>query len=260
MNQRILVLIISIMLFLTCAQEKELDKAQKLYDAGNYIESIEIFEKYAEKGKPKAQFNLGIMHYKGQGISKDYKKAEYWFKKAAEQGDATAQCNLGIMYYKGEVNSEEYEKAIQPPITMEDLDLLVEITSKHRKKAAHRFKKAAEQGDATAQCNLGIMYAKGQGVSKDYKKAKYWFKEAGTKTGTLVRISITFGLDDAMNGEIENIEYGGTVVVELNDGTEVDAVCDKEICSKLRGGQTLRSAPTDSEVWKVIEIVDENKK
>ena len=40
--------------------------------------------------------------------------------------------------------------------------------------AAKWFRKAAEQGDAKAQYNLGIMYAKGQGVPQDYVLAYMW--------------------------------------------------------------------------------------
>lgn len=38
--------------------------------------------------------------------------------------------------------------------------------------------KAAEQGDADAQYNLGWMYRKGKGVDKDYAKAAYWYTQA----------------------------------------------------------------------------------
>ena len=42
----------------------------------------------------------------------------------------------------------------------------------------YRYTKSAEQGDASAQCNLGFYYDKGQGVPKDYKKAVYWYTKA----------------------------------------------------------------------------------
>lgn len=34
----------------------------------------------------------------------------------------------------------------------------------------------AEQGDAEAQCNLGVLYKNGQGVNKDFNKAFEWYK------------------------------------------------------------------------------------
>ena len=46
------------------------------------------------------------------------------------------------------------------------------------KKAAEWFEKAATQGDANAQFNLGAVYGNGEGVRQDYKKAKEWFGKA----------------------------------------------------------------------------------
>jgi TIR domain/Sel1 repeat len=40
------------------------------------------------------------------------------------------------------------------------------------------YRKAAEQGNAPAQCNLGIMYQKGQGVPQDYAQAVSWYRKA----------------------------------------------------------------------------------
>ena len=39
-------------------------------------------------------------------------------------------------------------------------------------------RKAAEQGDASAQYNLGVMYRDGNGVPKDLAKAVEWFRKA----------------------------------------------------------------------------------
>jgi len=49
----------------------------------------------AEQGHAVAQFSLGVMYRKGQGVSQNYKTAAKWFRLAAEQGDAAAQFNLG---------------------------------------------------------------------------------------------------------------------------------------------------------------------
>ena len=44
--------------------------------------------------------------------------------------------------------------------------------------AVQWYRKAAEQGLAEAQYNLGVMYAKGEGVRQNYKIAKGWFGKA----------------------------------------------------------------------------------
>ena len=40
------------------------------------------------------------------------------------------------------------------------------------------YRKAAEQGYAAAQFNLGVMYDKGQGVPQDYVQAHKWWNLA----------------------------------------------------------------------------------
>jgi len=55
--------------------------------------------KKAEQGFAKAQFNLGLMYSKGEGVPQNYKQAMHWYSKAAEQGMAKAQYSLGLMYY-----------------------------------------------------------------------------------------------------------------------------------------------------------------
>ena len=44
--------------------------------------------------------------------------------------------------------------------------------------AVQWFRKAAEQGHVDAQYNLGVMYMLGQGVSQDYAQAAQWFRKA----------------------------------------------------------------------------------
>ncbi len=60
------------------------------------------YYRLAEQGLAKAQYNLGWMYSKGEGIAQDKREAVRWYRKAAEQGDASAQYNLGAMYYNGE--------------------------------------------------------------------------------------------------------------------------------------------------------------
>jgi len=41
-----------------------------------------------------------------------------------------------------------------------------------------KFYRAANQENTDAQLNLGMLYANGQGVGKDYEKALKWFRRA----------------------------------------------------------------------------------
>lgn len=50
--------------------------------------------------------------------------------------------------------------------------------AKDEAKAVQWYTKAAEQGTAAAQFNLGVMYVNGRGVAKDGAKAVVWFTKA----------------------------------------------------------------------------------
>ncbi|MGL6175773.1 MAG: tetratricopeptide repeat protein [Vibrionaceae bacterium] len=52
-----------------------------------------------------------------------------------------------------------------------------EIARDH-KQAAHWYRQAAEQGHAYAQFNLGTLYNNGLGVAKDEKQAVHWIQKA----------------------------------------------------------------------------------
>jgi TPR repeat protein len=59
--------------------------------------------------------------------------------------------------------------------------------------AAKWLRKAADQGDASAQYNLGIAYAKGDGVAKNEAEALKWIRMAAeqgdlTARNTLQRL------------------------------------------------------------------------
>ena len=88
----------------------------------------------AERGDAQAQFNLGMMYYKGRGVSQDDAEAFKWYRQAAERGVAEAQFNLGVMYDKGRGVSQDDAEAVR------------------------WYRQAADQGFARAQFLLGAMY------------------------------------------------------------------------------------------------------
>ena len=55
----------------------------------------------ADQGFALAQYNLGIMYNKGEGVAQDYAEAVKWYRRAADKGFAFAQYNLGVMYDRG---------------------------------------------------------------------------------------------------------------------------------------------------------------
>ena len=71
-------------------------------------EAAPQYRKAAEQGDADAQFTLGVLYAKGEGVPKDDAEAVRWFRKAAEQGDAAAQSVLGAMYAGGSAVPKDY--------------------------------------------------------------------------------------------------------------------------------------------------------
>ena len=90
---------------------------------GDFETAMKEWRPLAEQGDSYAQYNLGLMYDKGDGVVEDDTQAVYWYRKSAEQGNAQGQHSLGLMYDYG-------------------LGVIEDDTQ-----AVYWFRKAAEQGE-----------------------------------------------------------------------------------------------------------------
>jgi TPR repeat protein len=120
----------------------------------DFTEAAKEFRIAADAGNARAQFNLGRMYFRGDGVGIDQAEAAKWFRLAADQGHAIAQFNLAIAHYQGAGVEQSFEEAVK------------------------WFAAAAEQGDAESQYNLALMYFGGAGIGKDDSAAAEWFRKA----------------------------------------------------------------------------------
>ena len=93
------------------SEHQWLEDFNKLVSEKKYEAAIKIIRLQADQGDPIAEYNLGFMYYRGQGVDQNYKETVKWYRKAAEQGFAIAQNNLGSMYYDGTGVSRDYKEA-----------------------------------------------------------------------------------------------------------------------------------------------------
>jgi uncharacterized protein len=56
----------------------------------------------ADQGHARAQADLGLMYYEGDGVPPDSAEAMKWWRMAADQGNAKAQACLDFMRHKGD--------------------------------------------------------------------------------------------------------------------------------------------------------------
>lgn len=69
--------------------------------------------------------------------------------------------------------------------------------------AAQMWETLAEQGYSEAQCNLGVMYASGRGVSQDQGKAVRWFKLAANQDYPVAQYHLGLSYADGAGVQID---------------------------------------------------------
>lgn len=150
------------------------------------------YQSAANNGEPRAQYYIGLFYQRGDYLDCvpiDSEKAFIWVKKAAEQEYISAQCLLGAFFWNGfgterneEKSLEWYLKAAQEgdAVAQENAGLIyIRRQGKtNKKKAFEWFSKAAERGDAEAQQNLGSCYLYGDGVEKNERLAFEWYSKS----------------------------------------------------------------------------------
>ena len=146
--------------------------------------------KGAECEDAQAQFVLGLMYDKGEGVARDAAAAAKWFRRAAEQGHAQAQYNLGVAYHQGEGVARDAAAAakwwrLAAEQGFADAQVLLgamysngEGVPQDSVEAAKWTRCAAEQGDAAAQFNLGVAYHQGKGVAQNRRETFIWLSLA----------------------------------------------------------------------------------
>jgi uncharacterized protein len=126
----------------------------RFYAANNFPEALAWCQRAAYSNLPWAQYNLGLMYRKGEGVPQSNAEAAYWYRLAAAQDFPEAQQKLADLYYTGQGVPLDYTHA------------------------AAWYRKAAEHGNADAQFHLGHLYAIGQGVEHDYTQSRHWTRQA----------------------------------------------------------------------------------
>ena len=174
----------------------------EFYTAGEGVpqddaEAVAWYRLAAQQGHAEAQYNLGVMYDNGEGVPQDDVEARRWYNLAdAWSSESTDDLRARIVLA---------HRAIAERMTPADLSeaqrrSLVDIRALAVAGDAHAqfvlggmygdgdeveavvwTRKASEQGHNEAQVALGLMYAVGHGVPKDFAVAETWFSLAGER-------------------------------------------------------------------------------
>ena len=115
--------------------------------------TLAVVQAEAARGQADAISTLGWMYETGKGVSEDDVKAASLYRTAIAQGDSFGQWRLGVMIDEGAAQGT-HEQAVA------------------------LFRQAASQKSAGATASLGVMYATGRGVERDYDAAMRYYQAA----------------------------------------------------------------------------------
>lgn len=130
------------------------------YQNGDFETAFKEWTPLAVYGDAEAQFLVGSMYDKGQGVLQDHKTAVGWYTLAADQGHVHSQYNLGLSYQYGQGVSRDYLTAL----------IWYKLAAEHGNSEPR-----AERPAMYSMYNLGVMYANGEGVTQDYTLAHMWW-------------------------------------------------------------------------------------
>lgn len=142
-----------------------------LYRNGNgvqrdYHQAMNFYQQAAERGHPPALAAIGQMYLDGLGVQQNPSEAHRWFEKGVEHGDALAEFRLGLLSEQ-EGDPVAALKWLQKAADHGRADAMFKLYLMYRfgSDGTRNFQegrrwliRAAEAGNASAQCELGYLF------------------------------------------------------------------------------------------------------
>ncbi len=141
-----------------------------------------------------ASLEQGKAAYSGR----DYVQTLRILLPLASQGNPKAQAILGIMYDYGQGVPKDRVKAIEwyTKAALQGVAVAQQqlggkyFLGQDYQEAARWWHLAAANGRVASQYNLGVLYARGLGVQKDYKEAAAWYRRAAEQNQAQAQYSL----------------------------------------------------------------------
>ena len=169
----------------------DIDEAVAAYEVGELAKARLAFTRLSRTGLPAADYNLAVMHLRGELPHPNPREARRLMTRAAQAGFVTAMHGMGQLHELGQgglrVNLVEanrwYLRAAQAgsvdgQVAIATAFYLGRGAAKDAVQAAHWYRIAAQGGDIGAMYLIASMFEAGDGVERDLKEARYWYSAA----------------------------------------------------------------------------------
>ncbi len=131
--------------------------AQRKRAEGDADSAATLLRRAAQKGLAPAQYELGKMYERGEGVVTGPAEARALIAAAAEAGHVNAMYDFAIFLTSGEGGPRDEALAIE------------------------WFRRAASHGSVDAMYNLGVIFAEGIGTTQNLAESLFWFELAAQR-------------------------------------------------------------------------------
>ena len=147
----------------------------------NFVKAEEYYRKAANQEYAEAQYRLGRCYELGKGVDNNKNMAAIWYEKAAKQGHIEAQYYLGKYYESRELWGAAIE-SYQKPAEQGDAEVQYRLgrcyeKNRQREKAIEWYQKSAEQGYADGQYHYGKLLDL-KDCTHNFDIAFEWYRKA----------------------------------------------------------------------------------
>jgi len=174
--------------------EPALVQALSIYQRGDLAGARQAFERLSALGIPAADYNLAVMHLRGELQPASTAEAVSLMERAANRGFVTAMVGLAQLHERGEIDGRRdlpaamawYRRAaeagsVEAQVEIGTAHYLGRGAAKDPAQAAHWYREAAKRGEVGAMYLIASMYEQGDGVERDLRLARYWYAQCAAQ-------------------------------------------------------------------------------
>ena len=104
--------------------------------------------------------------------------------------------------------------------------------------ALREFRVPAEQGDAEARYNLGVMYDNGQGVPQDYAETMKWYRKAANQGNVMAQYNLGIIYDAGLGVSQDYVSAHVWLELSVARGKEQARKNRDKVADKMTPAQT----------------------
>jgi uncharacterized protein len=183
-------LVFAFLVFSSTAALSGSDEGAAAYRAGNYQDAFKEWSVAAQQGDVDAEYNLGCLYVRGEGVAQNRAGAVDWLQRAADQGDVDAATWL---LFSNPMTDEARKQFFSQKLKPTDRFRLTFVVQLSDGKMHRRPCSTDEKEGAQIEFSLGQLYEHGiAGFPQDDRQAAEWYGRASVRNFADAQTSLAF--------------------------------------------------------------------